>query len=222
MLTKSEKIFTIIFAFLIMAELLCVSIASLEKIHYLSKPLLLLSLFIFFLNQKNNLDKKSKYLALAALLFSLLGDILLMFVTHTPIFFMAGLMAFLTAHIMYVFVFLKKRNAQKKGFLFTLILLFYGATIFYFLKDGLGELLIPVIIYMLVILLMGISAFLRHARISKTSYNLVFLGAIFFIASDSILALNKFYVPFEIADILIMLTYALAQYFIVLGLNKQQ
>ena len=93
---------------------------------------------------------------------------------------------------------------------------------FYFLKDGLGGLLAPVIVYMMVILTMVITAFLRNESASKMSYNLVFLGAIFFITSDSLLALNKFYKPFETAGILIMLTYAIAQYLIVLGLKKQQ
>jgi hypothetical protein len=38
--------------------------------------------------------------------------------------------------------------------------------------------------------------------------------------SDSILAINKFYQPFEAAGVLIMLTYGLAQFFIVQGAIK--
>jgi uncharacterized membrane protein YhhN len=221
MLTKSEKLFSIIYVIILIAELICDNIQGLKNFHYATKPLLLLSLILFFLNQSNFLDKKTKFLTLSALLFSLLGDILLMFTSNTPNFFIGGLVAFLMAHIMYILVFLKKKNSNKKALFFTIVLLIYGLGIFYLLKDGLGDLLVPVIVYMLVILTMVITAFLRHDSVSKLSYNLVFLGAVFFITSDSLLALNKFYEPFQYASILIMLTYAMAQFFIVLGLKKQ-
>ena len=42
-------------------------------------------------------------------------------------------------------------------------------------------------------------------------------GALLFVISDSVLAINKFYHPFEIAGIIIMLTYGLAQFFIAEG-----
>lgn len=222
MLTKSEKTFSIIFAIILLGELICDNIESLNSWHYLTKPLILISLIIFFLKQQNNLDTKSKSLTLAALLFSLLGDVFLMFTNISSHYFIGGLLAFLLAHIMYILVFLKERNIHKISSFLMLFLLVYGVGIFYFLKDGLGELLAPVIVYMLVILTMVISAFLRHESISKMSYNLVFLGAIFFVTSDSLLALNKFYKPFETAGILVMLTYAIAQYLIILGLKKQQ
>ena len=45
-------------------------------------------------------------------------------------------------------------------------------------------------------------------------------GALLFILSDSILAINKFYQPFELAGFLIMVTYGFAQLFIVQGAIK--
>jgi uncharacterized membrane protein YhhN len=42
-------------------------------------------------------------------------------------------------------------------------------------------------------------------------------GALFFVVSDSLLAINKFYQAFPFAGLLIMLTYCAAQYFIVRG-----
>ncbi|HRF25670.1 MAG TPA: lysoplasmalogenase family protein, partial [Chitinophagaceae bacterium] len=42
-------------------------------------------------------------------------------------------------------------------------------------------------------------------------------GAILFVISDSVLAINKFYYPFEYRGVLIMLTYGMAQWFIVKG-----
>ena len=80
--------------------------------------------------------------------------------------------------------------------------------------------LIPVIVYMLAILSMSTSAFLRKDKVNILSYGLVFLGAIFFMISDSILALNKFHQPIPWSNISIMVTYAMAQYLIVIGVLK--
>lgn len=219
---KPVIFFLIIYIIILIFELIFDNIINLKPFHYLTKPLLVSSLIIFFFKQNPLQDNKSKLLVLSALLFSLLGDILLMFTEMNSLFFIGGLLAFLTAHVMYILVFLKKRNHAKNALPFILLLLVYAIGIFYFLKDGLGHLFIPVIIYMLVILMMVTTAFLREGTVPKNSYNLVFLGAVFFITSDSLLALNKFYNPLPFSGIWIMTTYALAQFFIVLGLKKQQ
>ena len=153
-------------------------------------------------------------------MFSLLGDVMLMFVDTSEHFFTLGLVAFLTAHIMYVLVFLKHRNKQKSPFGFIALLLIYAACLFNFLKDGLGDMLIPVIVYMFIILAMATTAFLRKNNVNILSYGLVFFGAICFMISDSILALNKFYQPIPWSNVSIMVTYALAQYLIVIGILK--
>lgn len=80
--------------------------------------------------------------------------------------------------------------------------------------------LIPVGIYMVVILIMAIVAYLRKGVVVNSSYQLVLVGALFFILSDSIIALNKFYQPLTGSNISIILTYALAQYLIVNGILK--
>lgn len=103
-----------------------------------------------------------------------------------------------------------------------LVLTLYAFGLFYLLKDGLGNMLIPVFVYMIVILMMAITAFLRQQKVFKKSFILVFIGAILFIISDSILALNKFYMPVRFSSVSIMLTYAVAQFFIVMGFLKQR
>jgi uncharacterized membrane protein YhhN len=52
---------------------------------------------------------------------------------------------------------------------------------------------------------------------NKGAGKLMMFGALLFVASDSILAINKFYLPFEFAGIFIMLTYGLAQLLITIG-----
>lgn len=220
MLTKSERSFSIIFAIILIAELICGSIESLYQLHYISKPAIVMSLIVFFWKDSHAVSKSIRTLTLLALLFSLLGDVLLMFVEHSPNYFMFGLLAFLLAHIMYILVFSKHRNASKKSIGFIILMTIYAIGLFYFLRNGLGEMLVPVLIYTTVILTMSITAFLREGKVTNISYHFVFLGAILFMVSDSLLALNKFYEALPLANILIMLSYALAQFFIVFGIKK--
>lgn len=220
MLTKSEKIFSILFAFIVLAELIVVSSDGVLKLECITKPAIVISLLIFFWIEANEISRSIKILTLFALTCSLLGDVLLMFVDQSPNYFMFGLLAFLIAHILYILVFLKHRNPSKKSMTTWIILWLYAIIIFSILRDNLGEMFIPVLIYILVILMMGATSFLRDGRVSKISYNFVCIGAIFFLISDSVLAMDKFYKPIEFANILIMLTYALAQYFIALGIKK--
>ena len=220
MLTKPEKIFTIIYCFILFAELYTAT--QYETWHYFAKPGLLVSLIVFYIIQCNGIHTKIKNLTFGALVLSLFGDILLMFVNQSAHFFTAGLASFLLAHILYTLVFLKAKNPTKKPWFFTGILLVYGVGLFWLLIDNLGEMLLPVFFYMLVILTMATAAILREGRVSKISYNFVLLGAVLFLISDSLLAINKFYTPLAYSNISIMFTYAFAQLFIVFGLLKQQ
>lgn len=222
MLTKTEKSFSFFFLLLLALEILTSSFESISILNYLAKPALLISLILFFWRQSFHIERKLKQMILLALIFSLLGDILLMFVDQSSNFFIGGLVAFLIAHVCYVLVFLKQRNPSENGLLFIALMLLYGSFLFYILKDSLGEMLLPVIIYMVVILTMATTAFLRKGQVVKTSYILVFVGAVLFMISDSILALNKFYQPLPFSNFSIMFTYAFAQLLIVFGLIKQQ
>lgn len=221
MLTKKEKAFTLVFSIIVLLELITGNLESLSQFHYFTKPLILTSLIVFFWNQSHNFLKSIRKITLLALLFSLTGDILLMFVGTSANFFIGGLFAFLLAHIMYILTFLKKRNKTINPLPIIIILLIYAIGVFYIIKDGLGNMKIPVLLYLIVILTMVASASFRKGKVSNKSYNLVFIGALFFVISDSVLSMNKFYQPFASSGIIIMFTYALAQYLIVMGLLKQ-
>jgi uncharacterized membrane protein YhhN len=51
----------------------------------------------------------------------------------------------------------------------------------------------------------------------KPMNSIILIGAIFFVTSDSLLAINKFYNPIQSANFLIMFTYIVAQYLITFG-----
>ena len=221
MFTNSEKKFGVIFIVLVLLELICVSFPSLKSYHFFTKPSILIALIFFYFKESKTENTIVRGLVLSALILSLLGDVLLMFVTLSSNFFILGLVAFLLAHIFYVLVFLRDKKPVKKAILLLVFLLLYGGFVFKLIKDGVGALLIPVIVYMGVILLMVFSAFLRRKNVTKLSYTLVLIGAVFFVVSDSFLALNKFYTPLPLSGIAIMFTYATAQFLIVFGLKNK-
>jgi uncharacterized membrane protein YhhN len=80
-----------------------------------------------------------------------------------------------------------------------------------------GALKIPVIIYALIICSMLLSSIYIYPIIKPPFNGFFVTGALLFVFSDSLLALNKFYHPFTLAGAGIMLTYCAAQYFIVIG-----
>ncbi|NOY47895.1 MAG: lysoplasmalogenase [Chlorobi bacterium] len=221
-LFKNEKSFSTIFFIIVLLELISGNIESLSQLHYFTKPLILTSLIVLFWSKSKHLPKAVRNITLLALIFSLTGDILLMFVGTSADFFIGGLVAFLLAHIMYILTFLKKRNKTINPLPIIIILLIYAIGVFYIIKDGLGDMQIPVLLYLTVILTMVVMASLRKGKVSNKSYNLVVVGALFFMISDSVLSINKFYQSFASAGLIIMFTYALAQYLIVMGILKQR
>jgi uncharacterized membrane protein YhhN len=97
----------------------------------------------------------------------------------------------------------------------------YGIFIILLLYGDLGEMKIPVIIYTAVILTMLTSTLNREKKVNRQSYMLVLVGAILFVLSDSMIAINKFGYAFPLSGIAVMITYITAQYMIALGCLKQ-
>jgi len=183
-------------------------------------PVLIIIFFRLIKSQMNNFHR----LIISALLFSWLGDITLEFQWVKDIFFMIGLSCFLVAQIFYIVAFFSTKGENillfKKIYLL-LPVVAYGILVIFLLYGGLGEMKIPVIIYTVVILTMLTSALNREKKVNRLSYILVLVGAILFVLSDSMIAIDKFRYPFALSGVAIMLTYITAQYLIVLGCLKQ-
>jgi len=191
-----------------------------DQVRIVSKPLIVLPLLAYFLQQVRTYAGGAGPLK-AALVFSLIGDIALLFEDRNPLFFMVGLGSFLVAHILYIAAFngigksAGQRISPRWGWIVAVGL--YLAILLYVLLPYLGELKVPVIIYAFVLcamLLAVVHAFLRpYSRPGV----ICLAGALFFVLSDSVLAINKFYYGFAWAGMIIMFTYAFAQYLLVTG-----
>ncbi|MBL0049036.1 MAG: lysoplasmalogenase [Bacteroidetes bacterium] len=212
------------YLFLLLSLLyLGVEFLNLNEIRYFTKPLLLISLsFYFYQSTKKSRNRFSLFVQ-CGLFFSLLGDVALLFTAVHEAYFILGLLLFLVAHICYIIAF---RNFLKHTqinytraqiILFTLPYIVVSGIVFYTLSSRLGALFYPVLCYVSVITGMGIASAMRYNSVSKMSFSLILSGAICFMLSDTLLAFNKFYAPFNFAGISIMASYILAQYLIVEG-----
>jgi len=208
------------FATILVLELIFLSDPDLTSFRVITKPLLVSLLLFYFLLHKT--EPKTKLFISLALVFSLLGDILLLFTDRSQNYFMFGLVAFLLAHIFYILQFSRERNKNLNTVKSLIPLLIFGGLFFYFLKDKFGTMLLPVSVYMGIILIMALFAFLRKGNVPKKSFELLFIGALLFLISDATLAIDKFHSSIPKSGILIMATYGLAQLCIVLGILKEE
>ena len=208
----------ILFAIVLLTDLFAVYSGN-ETLRYITKPLLMPLVVIYFVSATRSFASPLKKWIIAALAFSWAGDVLLMFEPGNSNFFIFGLVAFLIAHIFYILFYetvMQLEKFKKNYWLFVPVLIYYVALI-YILSPTLGDLKLPVRIYGVVISYMLIQA-LQIGRLGdKTAVGLMIAGSVLFIASDSILAINKFYKSFGYAGIAIMLTYGIAQVMITLG-----
>lgn len=184
-----------------------------------SKPLLMPLLIGYFVSASGANRSLLKKLVVLALVFSWVGDTVLMFQNIDGMYFIIGLVAFLLAHVMYIVGFTKLKNSTTKVERLAIIVFFlaYSATLVIFLWPGLGNMKAPVMLYALVLTIMGVLGVIK----STTNHPYITFGVLFFVVSDSILALNKFLIDVPFNGVLIMGTYIAAQWLIVAGVSKR-
>lgn len=209
---------SIVFVLVFLIDLVAVY-ANNEALRYATKPLLMPVLTLFFISETRAVHSSLKKLIIAALIFSWLGDVLLMFENFQESFFIYGLVSFLITQVFYILFFEKiiiREKLKQRYWIFLPVIAFYIALILV-LSPTLGDLNWPVRIYGIVICYMLIKA-LQAGWIRNRLTAFYFIsGAVLFVISDSVLAWNRFYQPFEYSGILIMTTYGMAQLLLVSG-----
>jgi uncharacterized membrane protein YhhN len=133
----------------------------------------------------------------AGLVLSLGGDVALMFEADRA--FLAGLVLFLLAHVVYAIGFTLPNGFYPQDLISAGALLAIAVAVYTYLKPGLGRMKGPVIFYIAVICVMvnrAVSTFYGD-HFSQTQAWLLTLGASLFWLSDLVLAVNRFRLPFE-------------------------
>jgi len=146
------------------------------------------------------------------LVFCLFGDAFLLFNSY----FLFGLGSFLIGHLFFLYAFVKRQGWQKRyGIGLFLVILAIG--ICWLIQDKLNTLLIPVLLYMLVIVLMSWQGWGLALNSKTKNLRSLGLGVSLFMFSDTLIAFDKFYIPFSYSGLLILATYWIAIYIIALS-----
>jgi uncharacterized membrane protein YhhN len=173
-------------------------------LEYVTKPATLVALLIYA-----STDPSASSWLMAALALSLLGDVYLMLPGDR---FIAGLSAFLLAHVAYIFAF---DVSLKSGLIWLIVVMvvtgpFALRVLSSITQAGLRN---AVAVYMLVIGFMAASALASGSWAAA-------IGAVFFVASDLTIAWNRFVQPFAAAPVFLIVTYHLGQWGLVEGLTR--
>ena len=153
------------------------------------------------------------------LIFSLLGDVLLAWPGDLFVF---GLGAFLLAHLAYLKAYLS--DCRRLALLPLIVAAAVGAVLLgVLIRQGLGPLLVPVVIYGMAISAMLWRALARlGSDVPKRSALLAAGGAVAFVFSDSVIGIDRFVAPFHAAPYVIILSYWLGQWAITASAFSQR
>jgi uncharacterized membrane protein YhhN len=127
-------------------------------------------------------------------------------------FFLYGLGTFLVGHLIYIFAF--AADAPRPSFSMALPFVGFGVAVVLFLQPGIpAQLQLPVTLYATAIMAMGWRAAARIGAANSALNSQLFatLGALLFVSSDLMIALDKFRAPLPLRTPLIMSTYYAAQ-----------
>lgn len=183
------------------------------ELHRVFKPLAMLLAIAFVLARSQRLrhERRHHLLLVAALVMCLAGDVFLMF----PGYFIPGLASFLVGHLCYTALF--RQDARWFASLPALAAtLLAAAGMYAYLHPALGPVLkVAVAAYALVIALMAAQAIGRATVLRDAPSVAVAAGALFFMLSDTLLAINRFAQPLPMAQFWVLATYYAAQVLIV-------
>ncbi|MGO8880286.1 MAG: lysoplasmalogenase [Desulfomonilaceae bacterium] len=131
-------------------------------------------------------------LVLTGLILGLVRDVCLALPGDTA--FQAGLVAFLGGHVLYTIAFARLTQRAGWAHLSNLLILAVSGYVFWWLMPHLGEMLIPVSIYIVIIsvMVLGACAVFRNPDTKRAGAWAILLGALLFYVSDIFVARDKF------------------------------
>jgi len=185
---------------------------------YLFKPLTTVIIIVATLWLFAPAMRRYQDVVLLGLALSLAGDVFLMLPGNR---FLFGLASFLAAHLAYIWAFTLGVGYEPAQLPWLAPFAFFGVMVVVFLWQGLHGAVLKgaVVAYLLVIVVMAWRAAVRsHSPVPPyPSAVLALAGACLFLASDSILAIDRFRRPFRAAQPLVLATYWAAQ--LLIGLS---
>lgn len=208
------RVYFLLYLFITVSDLVLIYSGKTD-LRWFTKPLLMpVMMFVVYL-QRHSIPLY-RYM-LAGLALSWAGDVLL----QLKGLFIPGLISFLLAHVCYIIYFIRL-NKKQKGMLqlqplIGLPVVIYIVIFLWLLYPFLDALKIPVTVYGITIGIMLLMSINTKYKVNPMTSTIFFNGALQFVISDSILAVNLFAMSSMVLGLCVMATYASAQYLLVKG-----
>ncbi len=185
-----------------------------RSIEYVAKPLTMVALLGYAL-ALDPTDGATRWWFVAALIFSLAGDVFLMLPGNR---FIEGLASFLVGHLAYIGGMLVwGLDLVPLWFVLVIVMAAFIITIGGAIVQAAGEqdhgLRSPVAAYITVITVMVLTA-------GATGNPWFLVGALSFYVSDAVIGLTRFVRDFRFSHVLVMVTYHAAQFLLVYGVTR--
>lgn len=183
-------------------------------LHYLTKPTATLLLLCAILNAPRLISKTYGYAIAIGLAFAAAGDFFLMIPGD---YFLAGLICFLITHCIYIYALCRNSKFAGNKLFFAIFAVLAIAIIAGLWTSVPNAMKIPVVIYAIALAVMAAQAFSRALSTApkaalRYSAWLAAAGGLFFMASDTLLAFNRFHTPVPLAGFWVLSTYYAAQF----------
>jgi uncharacterized membrane protein YhhN len=221
-LIKKEGIF--IFWLVLFTHCAFIFLGKTEYQH-ITKLLIMPMLILFlFANVKKNRYPTSKIIIFTGLIFAFIGDALLL--KSGTSWFIGGMVAFLITHICYTAFFLRiakvKFTSATEFAIAAMVVSVIAVKILQFLAPYLGDMKLPVKIYVAAISVMAATAanLLGNKLLKILATSFFIPGAILFMVSDATLAVNHFIYHEPFLDVVVMMSYGYAQCLMVQGFAR--
>ena len=169
---------------------------------YITKPTTTFIILLYALQYRKKELKNYNLRICLGLFFCLVGDTLLLFDTY----FIFGLVSFLIGHLCFLVAFYGQQGFKWPKSI-GLLLILTAMAILYLCFPNLGVLKIPVFAYVGVIVLMSWQGIALQQNNLRSNFRRVGWAVVLFMFSDSLLALNKFYLSIPYSGLLILSTY---------------
>ncbi len=221
-LFKNTYLFSILFFLTLFTDILIKLSSDILIYRFISKSLVIILLLVYYLVNNKERFKLKRIFIICALLFFLTGDAFLILHTHAAC-FVTGTFCFILGKMFYALCFSNKRDFSLLKLLpFLTFCFIYLVGLLILIYKNLDSYFFLILLYLFAAMTTIAFAYLRKGEVNLTSYKWVLIGIFFSILSDNITGLRLFYDnDFAYHSITIMLFYGLSQYFIVLGVVKE-
>jgi uncharacterized membrane protein YhhN len=197
---------------------------NIRQLEFVAKPAVMVCLFTW-LYLSTGMQGMAWWFGMG-ILFSLAGDVLLLFIDRTFIF---GLVSFLLAHVAYIIGL--RAELQTTSFWSLMLIFILGVSALRVIRrivsavreKGQTRLVGPVILYSIIITVMLYAAMLTLSDLSWKAFAsvLVAVGAAMFYLSDIILAWHRFVAPISNGRLLNIVCYHAGQIMLIAGVIAQ-